>query len=67
VTKEELMLTALFVCPVCGGHCFWATVIDGAIFRHCHGRQNYACSFTWPEKDDDKYFYVSVRTVRKMK
>ncbi len=52
-----------FRCPTCGSTCFgsWGDAADPRrpMQRSCHGRigaQN--CRFTWPEKDDWKYFLV---------
>ena len=29
----------------------------GEMIRHCHGNEQWNCDFSFPEKDDDKYFY----------
>lgn len=57
----------VFDCPECGGRCFGTSGPPseglGADFSewigHCHGDDgdsSSGCGFTWPRKDDWKYF-----------
>jgi hypothetical protein len=52
-----------FTCPNCGSHEFGSVQEQAApllLMRYCHGRAgergDEACSFSWPDTDDPKYF-----------
>ena len=57
-----------FVCPECGGTYFGSTMLpDGSLVRDCHGcGTGRGCGFSWHEKDDEEYFYVSYQTVKRL-
>lgn len=66
---EDTIAQTEFTCPRCGGH-EWGTYFEDGAFNPadinagnglCHGtvvttRSRTVCRFTWPRRDDAKYF-----------
>jgi hypothetical protein len=59
----DVALSGKLVCPNCGDTKFGSTQrADGALLRKCHGSisDEEPCTFSWPDEEDHKYFYVSL-------
>lgn len=59
----DLAFAGRLICPNCGDTKFGSSQQpNGELVRHCHGHVNdeQPCAFTWPQSDDDKYFFVPV-------